>query len=177
MTTEARPAASGDEPTVTVSAPTVPPTVRRTRRRRRPSGAPPPLPRSIGLTGKGWLIVLGVLLVVVIVALESRGVKRVTDRIDAGLLRAIASVRTGWLTAIMRAINLVGSGWAVTAIAGLLVLALFVFKRWRHLFTFVGSFIVPRCRREAYTVRPAPALHVTVLDVGCFSLPSRRSSS
>ena len=26
------------------------------RRRRRPSGAPPPLPRSIGLTGRGWLV-------------------------------------------------------------------------------------------------------------------------
>ena len=169
MTTEARSAASGDEPI------TAPPTVRRTRRRRRPSGAPPPLPRSIGLTGKGWLVVLGALLVLVIMALESRGVKRVTDRIDAGLLRAIANVRTGWLTTIMRAINRVGSGWAVTAVAGLLVLALLAFKRWRHIFTFVGSVIVLELIGEKLYydfARPRP-YDVTTIDrwVG-FSLPS-----
>ena len=33
----------------------VPPTARWGRRRRRPTGAPPPLPRTIGSTGKFWL--------------------------------------------------------------------------------------------------------------------------
>ena len=34
----------------------LPPTVERARRRRRPSGAPPPLPRDLGSTGKAWLL-------------------------------------------------------------------------------------------------------------------------
>ena len=114
-------------------------------------------------------------MILVITALESRGVKRVTDRIDAGLLRAIANVRTGWLNTIMRAINRVGSGWAVTAVAGGLVLTLLAYKRWRHIFTFVGSVIVLEMIGEKLYydfARPRP-YDVTIIDrwVG-FSLPS-----
>ena len=74
----------------------VPATARRTRRRRRPSGAPPPLPRSIGTTGKGWLAILVLLVVWMVVTLLSPWARRVTDRVDAALLRAIAAgARTG----------------------------------------------------------------------------------
>ena len=44
-----------------VSASSVPPTVRRTPGRRRPTGAPPPLPRNIGRTGRAWIVGLVVL--------------------------------------------------------------------------------------------------------------------
>ena len=65
---------------LTDAAPHVPPTVRRTRRMRRPSGAPPPLPRSIGRSGRGWIATLIVFFVWIIVMLSSPGARRTTDR-------------------------------------------------------------------------------------------------
>jgi tRNA A-37 threonylcarbamoyl transferase component Bud32 len=120
----------------------VPPTARRSRRRRRPSGAPPPLPRSLGFTGRGWLVLLGVLIVWVVVTLWSRPARRITDRVDAAVLRAIARVRTDPLTDAMRAVDRVASGWTMSIVAALLTIALLVFRRWRHLFTFGASVMV-----------------------------------
>ena len=95
----------------------VPPTARRTRRRRRPTGAAPPLPRSIGTTGKGWLAVLVVVVVWIVVVGISAWARRVTDRVDAALLEQIARLRADWLTPIMRAIDRVGTGYIGSAIA------------------------------------------------------------
>ena len=61
--------------------------VRRSRRRRRPSGAAPPLPRSIGTTGKVWLVACGVLLVWLVFVLNTHWARRLTDQVDAALLR------------------------------------------------------------------------------------------
>ena len=58
------------------STPHVPPTVRRTRRLRRPSGAPPPLPRHIGRSGRGWIVALIVLVVWMIVTVVSLRARR-----------------------------------------------------------------------------------------------------
>jgi len=76
-----------------------------------------------------WLVIVG----------KSEWGRGVTDRIDASVLRQIARLRTGWLTSTMTAVHLVGSGWTVTVIAAALILALIGFRRWRHLFTFLGS--------------------------------------
>jgi len=38
-------------------------TATRVRRRRRPSGEPPPLPRQLHASGKGWLLLIGVAVV------------------------------------------------------------------------------------------------------------------
>jgi membrane-associated phospholipid phosphatase/tRNA A-37 threonylcarbamoyl transferase component Bud32 len=100
------------------------------------------LPRSIGFTGKGWLVLLGALLLWIIVVLQAGWARRVTDQVDALVLRIIADVRTDWLTDVMNAVNRVGSGWAMSAAAICLVVALMVLKRWRHLFTFLASVIV-----------------------------------
>jgi tRNA A-37 threonylcarbamoyl transferase component Bud32 len=120
----------------------LPPAVRRGRRRRRPSGAAPPLPRSIGTTGKVWLAASAVLVSWCIVTALSDAVRRVTDRADAAVLRGIASMRTDWLTDVMQAIGRVGSGWLVSVVMVGLLLALIMCKRWRHLFTFLGSFVL-----------------------------------
>ena len=58
------------------------------RRRRRPSGAPPPLPRSIGATGVGWLIASGILVVWAIFAMTTEWASRITDQVDSAILRA-----------------------------------------------------------------------------------------
>ncbi len=152
-----------------------PPTARRLRRRRRPSGAPPPLPRSLGRTGTGWLIVLVAAVAWTIVIYNSPAARRVTDRVDAAFLRAIADVRTDWLTDIMSAISRFGLGWGVSAMVIALVIALMVLKRWRHLFTFVGCLafgdIVLGLTYQGFT-RPRPYDVTIIGDWYGFSLPA-----
>ena len=111
-------------------------------RRRRPTGAPPPLPRSLGATGKFWLAVLAVFTGWVLVLLVSSGARRVTDRADAAVLRRIAEVRTGWLTDVAKAFDRVATGWTLTALAVTVLVLLIAFRRWRHLFTFLASILV-----------------------------------
>jgi tRNA A-37 threonylcarbamoyl transferase component Bud32 len=145
MTSEARTTtATGDaraEPT-DVAGVYVPSTVRRTAQRRRPTGSPPPLPRSLGATGKAWIVTVAVLTIWIIAAALSPSVRRATDQIDAALLRGIARLRTDWLTSIAKAIDRVGTGWTATAIGAGLIVLLLVFRRWRHLFTFLGALVV-----------------------------------
>jgi tRNA A-37 threonylcarbamoyl transferase component Bud32/membrane-associated phospholipid phosphatase len=69
-------------------------------------------------------------------------VRRATNQADAAVLRAIAHLRADWLTSIAKAIDSIGSGW-VARIVGLgLIVLLVVFRRWRHLFTFLGCLVV-----------------------------------
>ncbi|MBA3268591.1 MAG: hypothetical protein H0T70_10100 [Acidimicrobiia bacterium] len=120
----------------------LPPTVERRRRRRRPSGAPPPFPRKLGNTGQGWLVVSLAVLVWSLVALNAEWARRATDRADAAVLRQLSRLRTDWLTDVMSAVHRAGSGWAVTTVALLLIVALVGFRRWRHLFTFLAAAFV-----------------------------------
>jgi membrane-associated phospholipid phosphatase len=145
------------------------------RRRRRPTGAPPPLPHSIGVSGKGWLAALVVLVVWVVVTLVSPLARRCTDQVDALILRSFASVRTGWGTALARAIDRMATGWTLSVAAGLLLVAMVGFKRWRHLFTYLGSVLLLRFLGgllvEAFN-RPRP-YDVTIIGRWRgFSLPS-----
>jgi hypothetical protein len=144
VTTEARVDASSSPPRsgFDATAASAPSTARRSRRRRRPSGAPPPLPRSIGLTGKLWLAAMGVLALWAVLAHISQPVDRFTARTDAAILRTIARLRTDWLTDVMNGIDRLGSGWAMTTCGLGLIVALMVFRRWRHLFTYLGSIVV-----------------------------------
>ena len=68
----------------------VPPSARWGRRRRRPTGAPPPLPRAIGTTGKVWLACSVLLIAWMVVTVHSAWARRVTDRVDAAISRAFA---------------------------------------------------------------------------------------
>jgi tRNA A-37 threonylcarbamoyl transferase component Bud32 len=51
----------------------------------------------------------------------------------------MARLRTDWLTDGAKGIDLVASGWTVTVVAVALLIVLVVCRRWRHLFTFLGS--------------------------------------
>jgi tRNA A-37 threonylcarbamoyl transferase component Bud32/membrane-associated phospholipid phosphatase len=119
-----------------------PTTGRRRQRRRRPTGAAPPLPRSLGTSGRLWLITLAVLVGWVLVVIASRSARRLTDRVDAALLRPLAELRTGWLTDVAEVYDRVATGWAFTALAVAVLVALMAFRRWRHLFTFLASILV-----------------------------------
>ncbi len=119
-----------------------PDAVRRTRRRRRPSGEPPPLPLKLGLSGLIWLLLLASLVVVGAAALGFEPLLELAHRIDARILQAIAEIRISWLTEIMRAIKVAGSGWAVVATAWAMVIALVILRRGRHLLVFMLSLFV-----------------------------------
>jgi membrane-associated phospholipid phosphatase len=109
---------------------------------RRPSGAPPPLPRNIGLSGGGWIVALVLLVVWMIVTLSSSWARRVTDHADAAVLRAVARMRVGWLMTLARGVDRVATGWTMFFVAISLLVFTIGFRRWRHLFTFLGSVIV-----------------------------------
>jgi tRNA A-37 threonylcarbamoyl transferase component Bud32 len=159
----------------TAAPPAMAPTLKQSRRRRRPSGAPPPLPRHLGRSGRGWLVALGVLLVWMVVIYTSAWARRVTDRVDAFFLRQLARLRTDWLTDAATAIDRVWSEWPVFFAASALIVLLVIFKRWRHLITFVGSVVVYAIVSDflySSLSRPRPYDVTTIGDWGGFSLPS-----
>jgi tRNA A-37 threonylcarbamoyl transferase component Bud32/membrane-associated phospholipid phosphatase len=119
----------------------VPGTARTGGLRRRPTGAPPPLPRKLGASGKGWLGLAG-LLAVALVAFALRGQPLVAAELETWILRSIASLRTDWLTPGMRVLGAVGTGWSKPILGGGILVLLIVFRRWRHLFTFFASLLV-----------------------------------
>ncbi|HEY1345710.1 MAG TPA: hypothetical protein VGF54_12030, partial [Streptosporangiaceae bacterium] len=122
------------------SAPASGTDAQRARRQRRPTGAPPPLPHPITISTTAWLILAVLIVAGAFLFSEQTPWLRMGDRTNTWILRLIAEMRTPWLTDVARAIKVAGSSWAVTVI-GLSVVALtLVFRRWRHLFVFLGSF-------------------------------------
>jgi tRNA A-37 threonylcarbamoyl transferase component Bud32 len=106
-------------------------------RQRRPTGAPPPLPKKIGLTGKLWLA--AVLVVVVSGAAWLDFTTGPLDRFDAVIIRFVMAARTPWLDSFASHLDSVGSRLGL-AVWGLLTVALTVaFRRWRHLVVFLVS--------------------------------------
>jgi membrane-associated phospholipid phosphatase len=153
----------------------VPPTAKWGRRRRRPTGAPPPLPRKIGTSGKLWLAASIVLITWMVVTVHSSWARRITDQVDAAILRGFARARTEWLNDVMRAVDRAATGWTMFFVALALLVSMVVFRRWRHLFTFLASVVVVEIVGasliEMYT-RPRP-YDVTIIGrwLG-YALPS-----
>lgn len=110
--------------------------------RRRPTGAPPPLPRELGRSGRFWLtaavLIVGTL---VIVTLMGSAARRVTQ-VDSWILERFADVRNDALTDVMTVISLLGAQWMVRVLRWGTILVLVGFRRWRHLLVFVGSILL-----------------------------------
>lgn len=151
-----------------------PATARTGSLRRRPTGAPPPLPRNLGTSGKGWLGLAG-LLAVALVAFAVWGQPLAAGRLETGILRAIAALRADWLTPVMRVLGAVGTGWSITIIGWGMLALLVLFKRWRHLFTFFASLLVAgMLSTVVYLVlrRPRPYGVTIIGDWTGFAAPS-----
>jgi len=143
-------------------------------RQRRPTGAPPPLPKKIGLTGKLW--VAAVLVVVVSGAAWLDVTTGPLDHFDAVIIRFVTAARTPWLDSFARFLDSVGSRlWL--AIWGLLTVAVTVaFRRWRHLLVFIVSLatleiVFPFLYRTA--ARPRPYSVTAIGHWEGFSSPSQ----
>jgi tRNA A-37 threonylcarbamoyl transferase component Bud32 len=111
--------------------------IARGRSRRRPAGEPPPLPRRIGKTGWWWLG-FGTLAIMGWVTADTIA-GGVLLPVDQAVLQGLARLRTASLTRVMLAVAEVGEalvfvlGWAA-------ILVLLVFRRFRRLFVFLGTF-------------------------------------
>ena len=118
-----------------------PPAIARIRSRRRPSGEPPPLPRALNASGKFWLGLSGVVLVMWVVVVVT-GTITVFDVVDTRVLQAISELRSPGLTPVMEALGVLATAKAIHVIwlSNLVLLA--VLRRWRHLFVWVGVGLV-----------------------------------
>jgi tRNA A-37 threonylcarbamoyl transferase component Bud32/membrane-associated phospholipid phosphatase len=152
----------------------LPRTARVSGLRRRPTGTPPPLPRQLGWSGKLWLALAG-LLAVALVWISPQDQPKVAMDAETAILKALAGLRTDWLTPPMRTVAALGTAWSVTILGGGLVLALIVFKRWRHLATFLVYLTVLGLVGTGVlllTKRPRPYGVTIIGDWIGFSMPS-----
>jgi tRNA A-37 threonylcarbamoyl transferase component Bud32 len=118
------------------------PTTRRGARRRRPSGEAPPLPRALRTSGRVLLAGVGaiVLLLVLLVTIPDLGT--VLTRADLWVVRTIAMVRTAALNSFFRALDALGSDWTIGILRWGTILPLIFFRRFRHLFVYLGAIFV-----------------------------------
>jgi membrane-associated phospholipid phosphatase len=93
------------------------------------------------LSGKLWLACSVVLVAWMVVTVHSAWARRITDRVDAAISRAFARARVGWLSDVMRGVDRAATGWTMFVVALGLLVSMFVFRRWRHLFTFLASVV------------------------------------
>ncbi len=166
----ARPAAPGPS---RVPRP-APPAIHRVRRRRRPSGEAPPLPRHLATSGKWWLALCGVVLVVGTVVFVTDSVEYV-DVADTRVLQAIAELRTDTLTPVAEVAGVLATAGAIHVIwlTNLVVLA--AVRRWRHLFVWLvtGLLVVNLTAVAAATLQRPRPFEVEVLGAWSgFSMPS-----
>jgi len=153
------------------------PEVRRSRRRRRPTGAPPPLPRSIQTTGVWWLAAAVVLVALARIAFgpARRTVGVAVTVWDDAVVRWLTGLRLPGLTGLMEAIVAsTGSVGMIGALRWATVIALLALRRFRHLVVFVGSFLaILLVVRLATVDRPRPFGVELRGSWGGWAMPSR----
>jgi membrane-associated phospholipid phosphatase/tRNA A-37 threonylcarbamoyl transferase component Bud32 len=118
--------------------------VRRSRRRRRPSGAPPPLPRHLEITGVVWLLVaVGLVAVFAVCFVASRhGAAIAVTAADDLVVRWLSGLRSSWLTNALQVVAFPASWLASHLLAWCIVVPLLVFRRIRHLVVYVVALAV-----------------------------------
>jgi tRNA A-37 threonylcarbamoyl transferase component Bud32 len=111
--------------------------VARGRSRRRPAGEAPPLPRRIGRTGWWWLGFGTLAVIGWVIAVTTAG--GVLLPVDQAVLEVVARGRTATLTRVM--IEAAELGDALVLVLGwAAILVLLVFRQFRRLIVFLGTF-------------------------------------
>ena len=120
-------------------------TATRVRRRRRPSGEPPPLPRQLHASGKGWLLLIGVAVVAGVLIGNVQQAAVAADVVDHAVLSAFEGIRTPWLTQAARAAGVLAhpAPLGMLAVWWATLVVLVIWRRWRHLLVCaVALFVV-----------------------------------
>ena len=112
------------------------------RRRRRPSGEPPPLPRSLQTSGKVWVVVGLAATVLWVLTAINTPLRIVADRLDLLILERVVELRSNIVTEVMQSVHALGSDWGARVLRWGVLLVLLVFRRWRHLFAFIGALVL-----------------------------------
>ncbi len=118
---------------------TVPGRIVRTRRRRRPSGEPPPLPRALNASGKWWLALAAAVVVFLIAVATTRRTGATLDVVDHRILERIAALRSPGLTAVAKVAGALATAPAVQGLWLANLIPLVFWRRWRHLFVWLGA--------------------------------------
>ncbi|MET0143861.1 MAG: phosphatase PAP2 family protein [Ilumatobacteraceae bacterium] len=118
---------------------------------------------------------MAVLAAWIVITLASSWARRVTDDVDAAILRGLARLRVDWLVEVFHGIDRMATGWTMFFVAIALLVAMIAFRRWRHLFTFVAAVLVLEVTGllliAAYS-RPRPYDVTTIGRWQGYSLPS-----
>jgi hypothetical protein len=95
---------------------------------------------------------------------------------ESAWLRAVVSIRTGWLTSLVVGVNTVlASRWTVRILRLGTLVALVGVRRWRHLFVFLGSVIAVELvvyQLSLLLARPRPVGIKIIGGWAGFSMPS-----
>ena len=143
--------------------------------RRRPSGAPPPLPRDLRVSGLVWAALAGaVLLFWLVVFLTGR--RPSPDLVDRAILREVADWRTPSLTRVMRWVQWLGDERVLLGANAVILAVAIAFRRFRHVLVLVGCALFAIWVAgvvEIVLARPRP-VNVPILgEWNGFSHPSR----
>jgi len=104
---------------------------------RRPTGAPPPLPKSIGFTG--WLWLLATFLVVGLASLWFHFSLSALHVIDGFVSDVVVDLRMGWLDATTRFFNTAASTGGIALFGAAVIVSAAWFRRWRHVIVCLVS--------------------------------------
>jgi membrane-associated phospholipid phosphatase/tRNA A-37 threonylcarbamoyl transferase component Bud32 len=148
--------------------------------RRRPSGEPPALPHELGRSGKFFLLLVLYFVLVITAFLVFPSLESVFERWDHTRQLWVTDLRTPGLTRVMLVINGLTSSWTIRVIRWSVILALVVFRRWRHLFVFLGALIVTEIvayNASSIIARPRPLGIAILTGWQGYSMPSRPMAS
>ena len=150
------------------------------RGHRRPSGEPPPLPHDIGRTGKLWIGLVAYYVVTLVGVVLFRPLARFFEGADAAIVGWFADARVPWLTDVMQELNLTTSRWTFRLLRWGTILVLIAFRRWRHLFVFLGAVItleVVAYQFSLFIARPRPFGVEILAGWNGYAMPSRTVAS
>jgi membrane-associated phospholipid phosphatase/tRNA A-37 threonylcarbamoyl transferase component Bud32 len=144
--------------------------------RRRPSGEPPALPHELGRSGKFFLLLVLYFVIAITAFLVFPSLESVFERWDHTRQLWITDHRTPGLTRVMLVVNGLASSWTIRLIRWGVILGLIVFRRWRHLFVFLGAIIITEIvayNASSIIARPRPLGIPILTGWQGYSMPSR----
>jgi membrane-associated phospholipid phosphatase/tRNA A-37 threonylcarbamoyl transferase component Bud32 len=144
--------------------------------RRRPSGEPPALPHELGRSGKFFLLMVLYFILVITGFLLFPTLRGVFERWDHIRTMWITDLRSPGLTRLMLVVNGLAASWTIRVLRYGVFIGLIVFRRWRHLFVFLGAIILTEIvayNSSSIIARPRPLGVPILAGWQGYSMPSR----